>query len=171
MADFNIAVNITMDKDHEGGFQKLHDDKGNWTGGEVGVGVLKGTKYGISAAQFPDLDIENLTTDQAAAIYKEGYWKEFYSQITDQLLANKLFDIGVLFGVGTAVKLLQITLANKITLVTDGVFGAGTLSAVNQQANLLPAYKVTLINHCMNVINRNPNEAQFARDWVRRINS
>jgi lysozyme family protein len=169
MADFNQAVQKTLI--NEGGFQNIHGDSGNWTGGEVGKGELRGTKYGISAAEFPNLDIFNLTQDQAIQIYREGYWKDGYSQITDQLLADKLFDLGVLFGVGEAVKLLQITMANKISLVTDGEFGLGTLSAVNQSANLLPAYKTTFINHCMNIINHNPAKAQFANNWVRRINS
>lgn len=171
MADFKIAVSITMDAAHEGGFQAMHGDKGNWTGGEVGIGELRGTKYGISAAQFPNLDIRNLTTDQAAAIYQEGYWKTLYSQISDQLVANKLFDLGVLFGVGTAVKMLQITLQNKTAMVPDGIFGQHTLDALNQQENFLPAYKATFLNHVMNVVNNNPGEGEFLTDWVRRIQS
>jgi lysozyme family protein len=171
VADFKIAVGITMDAAHEGGYQCLREDKGNWTGGEVGVGELKGTKYGISAREYPNLDIKNLTTDQAAALYQEGYWKPLYSQINDQQLANKLFDLGVLFGVNTAVKMLQITMENKIAIVSDGVFGPNTLATLNQLENLLPAYKVTFLNHVMNVVNNNPTEAQFLSDWTRRINS
>ena len=34
---------------HEGGFQNMHHDRGNWTGGKVGEGELKGTKFGLSA--------------------------------------------------------------------------------------------------------------------------
>ncbi len=171
MADFNIAVHITMDDAHEGGFQKMHGDRGNWTGGKVGIGELRGTKYGISAAQFPSLDIENLTKDQAAAIYKDGYWKDLYSQINDQPIANKLFDMGVLFGVHMAVKLLQIAISNDITVVSDGTFGQHTLDAVNQFDNPLPTYKTTLIHHVVNVVTNNPDEAQFSSDWIRRINS
>jgi lysozyme family protein len=37
--------------EHEGGFQNDPDDSGNWTGGKVGVGELKGTKWGICAAR------------------------------------------------------------------------------------------------------------------------
>jgi lysozyme family protein len=171
MADFRTAVSITMDPAHEGGFQALHNDKGNWTGGEVGAGELKGTKYGISAAEFPDLDIKNLTTDQAAAIYKDRYWKPLYSQINDQLVANKLFDMGVLFGVGTAVKMLQTAMEHDLHVVSDGDFGPETLASVNQEQNLLPAYKQTMLQHCINVVNNNPQEGEFVQDWIRRINS
>ena len=34
---------------HEGLFQNDRDDRGNWTSGKIGVGELKGTKFGIAA--------------------------------------------------------------------------------------------------------------------------
>lgn len=58
----------------EGGYSDNPNDTGNWTGGEIGLGVLKGTKYGISAASYPDLDIENLTKEQAVNIYYKDFW-------------------------------------------------------------------------------------------------
>lgn len=58
----------------EAGFTKLETDPGNWTGGKVGVGELKGTKYGISAAAFPRVDIENLTLQAAQGLRKAKYW-------------------------------------------------------------------------------------------------
>ena len=166
MADARTAFLITIDPEHEGGFQKMHDDRGNWTGGHVGVGELKGTKYGISAAQFPNLDIENLTPEQAIEIYIEFYWKTLYSQINSQEVANKLADLGVLFGVGTAVKVLQTAL--KVT--ADGVFGPGTLEAVNQ-TDVLQGYKTAFINHASAIATNNPTERQYVAGWTKRINS
>lgn len=157
MADFNQAVQKTLV--HEGGFVDNPNDPGG------------ATKYGITQADMPGVDIRSITPEQATEYYSEHYWKPLYSQITDQLLAEKLFDMGVLFGVGTAVKLLQIALVNKVSLVTDGFFGPGTLSAVNQQANLLPAYRTVLINHCMSVVNNKPETSVFVRGWVARINA
>lgn len=58
----------------EGGYQANPKDKGNWTGGAVGVGELKGTKYGISAAAYPALDIKNLSELEAREIYHRDYW-------------------------------------------------------------------------------------------------
>ena len=49
---------------HEGGYSTDRRDPGNWTGGKVGVGVLKGTKYGIAANTYPNLDIKNLVVFQ-----------------------------------------------------------------------------------------------------------
>ena len=169
MSDFRTAFLITIDNAHEGGFQKMPNDSGNWTGGVIGVGELKGTKYGISAREYPDLDIENLTVDQAIQIYQEGYWKQNYSSISDQFVANKLFDMGVLFGVGSVVKILQTVLK----IAVDGVFGPGSLEAVNsvEPVSLLAAYKTGLINHALGVVAANPGDRPFFADWVRRINS
>jgi lysozyme family protein len=58
---------------HEGGYSTDPHDPGNWTGGRVGVGTLKGTKFGIAANTFPSLDIKNLTQAQAADIYRQRY--------------------------------------------------------------------------------------------------
>lgn len=169
MADAKIAFMITTDDNHEGGFQKQYNDKGNWTGGEIGKGELKGTKYGISAREFPNLDIENLTKDAAIQIYIEGYWKTLYSQINSQEVANKLADLGVLFGVGTAVGILQLTLG----VVVDHAFGPNTLAAINQtdETSLLSHYKGNFATHAFNVATANPAERGNLTGWVRRINS
>lgn len=58
----------------EAGFTKDLRDPGNWTSGKVGQGLLKGTKYGIAASAYPELDIENLTLEQARALRKTKYW-------------------------------------------------------------------------------------------------
>ena len=59
---------------HEGEFTNDKNDRGNWTSGVIGEGELKGTKYGISAMSYPNLDIENLTLKQAQSIYFEDFW-------------------------------------------------------------------------------------------------
>ncbi len=91
----------------EGGFSTDRNDKGNWTGGAVGVGIFKGTKYGISAAAHPDLDIQNLTVEQAKAIYCEKYW---LGSGADKLISDMALihmDTAVNMGVGRARQLLK----------------------------------------------------------------
>lgn len=58
----------------DGGWTINPNDPGNWTGGRKGVGQLKGTKYGIAANTYPDLDIKNLTREAADIIYVRDYW-------------------------------------------------------------------------------------------------
>ena len=155
MSDFKTAILLTLV--HEGGYVNNPDDPG----GE--------TNMGISKRQFPNLDIKNLTQDQAVEIYREGYWKDLYSQLESQAVANKLFDLGVLFGVGTAVGILQLTLGIKV----DHVFGPMTLAAVNQadETSLLASYKADFVTHAFNVATINPAERQFLKGWSNRINS
>ena len=68
----DAAIDALLDV--EGGFQKHHEDRGNWTSGQIDVGELRGTKFGISAMTYPDVDIENLTREEAASIYARDFW-------------------------------------------------------------------------------------------------
>ncbi len=72
MSDFEMAVAVVLR--HEGGFQRDPGDRGNWTGGAVGLGELRGTKFGISAASYPGEDIEGLTEERAREIYYKDFW-------------------------------------------------------------------------------------------------
>jgi len=158
MADFNQAIQKTLV--HEGGYVNNPHDKGG------------PTKYGITQKDLPGVDITSITPEQAAAYYSENYWKSLYSQINSQLVAEKLFDMGVLFGVKTAVRLLQITMQNEINIVSDGNFGPETLSDVNQESeDLLLRYRTALIQHVVNIVNHNPGDGIFVNGWVSRINS
>ncbi len=172
MADFTIAVNLTLIR--EGGFENNPNDSGNWTGGKVGEGELKGTKYGISAAEFPTLDIVNLTEAEAQVIYKSKYWLVLYEAIKDQFVTNKLFDLGVLFGQGTAIKILQTVLQPQFSDVkVDEIFGPATLAAVNgaDPHSLLLAYKTAFVSRAIQTGAQNPNDRPFVSGWIRRINS
>jgi lysozyme family protein len=173
MADARTAILITIDTDHEGGFQKMPNDPGNWTGGKVGVGELVGTKYGITSQDMPGVDIENLTPDQAVAYYSEHYWKPLYSQINDQPLANHLFDMGVLAGVGTAIKCMQRAM-NFPQSQCDGGFGPTTLGSMNNHigpdaAALLQQFKHIMCVHYEAIVQANPAEAEFLAGWERRV--
>jgi len=112
---------------HEGGFTQNPKDAGNWTGGKVGVGVNKGTKYGIASNSYPNLDIKNLTLAQAKAIYKRDYWDKVKGDQLPSNLAFHVFDMAVNSGVSRAIKLLQKT----VETTEDGIIGQKTLNAAN----------------------------------------
>ena len=172
MADGTIAIMITLDDAHEGGFQDNPNDRANWTSGKVGVGELVGTNGGITALDMPGADIRNLTTEQKVTYYLNNYWKPFYSQIVSQIAANKLFDMGVLFGIGTAVKILQGVLGVPV----DGNFGPQSLALLNtltvpSAGSILTAYKARLHVYAAEVAAMNPLEAPARPAWDRRIDS
>ena len=117
---------------NEGNYTNDTRDNGNWTGGKPGRGQLKGTKYGISAASYPELNIKGLTLEQAKAIYLRDFWKPF--NFTENNIPKELwfdlFDLAVNAcapGKPTqAVKILQRALG----VVDDGVIGVKTKSAL-----------------------------------------
>jgi len=179
MADFQAAVKKTLI--HEGGYSNNPHD----AGGE--------TYKGISRVHHPDWEgwaiidgykgrqdfLQALEADQrlqqlVIQKYVDGYWKNFYSQIDSQLVAEKLFDCGVLFGVGKAVKILQAVLQPAFPEVTpDGQFGPTTLNAVNQaeENSLLQGYKTALVAYTLRIVLAHPEDRDFVAGWGRRINS
>ena len=87
---------------HEGGYQAMPDDPGNWTQGKIGAGELKGTKFGLSAASYPAVDIASLTAAEAAAIYRRDWWDRFGLGRLPAPVAAKLFDATVNIGIESA---------------------------------------------------------------------
>ncbi len=124
MSAFDTAFELTIG--HEGGYTNGRNDRGNWTSGVVGKGTLKGTKYGISAMAYPNLDIKNLTLAQAKAIYELDYWRKAKCGQCPPALGYLLFDASVNHGISRAVKFLQLA----VGVTADGNFGPKTLQAV-----------------------------------------
>jgi lysozyme family protein len=162
---------------HEGGFQKLKGDPGNWTGGAIGYGVLKGTKYGISAASYPDLDIENLTLQQAANIYRRDFWNRLrLDDVKNQIIATEVLDTSINCGLGTGGRILQsaINLTNypNKDLTVDGNIGPLTIAAVNNHPRPPALYKMLNVLQGMRyveIIERFPEREQFVNSWMTRI--
>lgn len=88
----------------EGGYQNNPADIGNWTECEVGKGENKGTKFGISACSYPELDIQNLSMEEATAIYERDYWRASGADKLPWPYCLLVFDTAVLHGVGAARK-------------------------------------------------------------------
>ena len=102
----------------EGEYSASPNDPGNWSSGEAGKGRLLGTKYGISGAAYPNLDIKNLTLQQAEQIYQQDYWAPLPACLSDWMRRG-MFDAAVQHGLPTAIKLLQ----NCLNVTQDGIFG------------------------------------------------
>lgn len=124
MSLFDVAFERSMG--NEGGFQKDPGDRGNWTSGKIGVGELKGTKYGISAMSYPDVDIENLTLEEAKAIYKKDWWDALHMVSFGPGLSFQMFDAALHHGMGNASRMLQRAVGVK----DDGILGPQSKAAV-----------------------------------------
>lgn len=122
MANFEEAYLLT--KDNEGGYFNHPDDRGNWTGKEVGKGTLVGTINGITAWEVQEWykrpitadDVKNFPKTAIKEIYKKKYWVLIWGdKIKNQSIANSLYDAAVNFGVGQAIIQAQRAAKTKET--------------------------------------------------------
>lgn len=119
---FSIVVEVEGGDRHD----RTAMDRGNWTSGVTGQGELKGTRYGISAAAYPNLDIADLTANEAKAIYRRDYWDPVCGSSLPPALALLVFDCAVNQGVAAASRMLQ----QAVGSVADGKVGPNTVQAV-----------------------------------------
>jgi lysozyme family protein len=162
--DFDTAFQQLIDPTREGAGLSLDPhDSGNWTGGKVGVGTLKGSKYGISAASYPGEDIANLTEARARELYLRDYWGPAGCDAVPDKLKFDLFDMAVNSGKGNAVRTLQ-----KAAMVgVDGVLGAQTLSVIQ---TMNPVRLVARFNGArLQFLTDTRQWESQSRGWARRI--
>lgn len=100
---------------HEGGYVNDVRDPG----GE--------TKYGISKRAYPNVNIRELTLDQAKEIYRRDYWDRLHLDELPDAIRYDLFDAAVNSGVSAAAKFLQ----RAAGTTADGVIGKMTITAAN----------------------------------------
>ncbi len=149
----------------EGGWSAERADPGNWTGGAVGSGALRGTKFGISAAAYPTLDIAALTLAEAQAIYRRDYWDRVRGDELPPPLALLVFDAAVNNGVGRAARWLQLAAG----AAPDGVIGPVTLAAVAARAGEGDALCAEFLARRMDFMATLPTWRSFGLGWARRL--
>lgn len=165
MSAFDQAFAILIG--HEGGYGCEREDPGNWTGGTVGQGALKGTNWGISAASYPSLDIAALTEDEAKAIYQRDYWAPMQCEAMPPGLALLVFDAAVNNGLAAATGWLQTATGTP----ADGAFGPATRAAL--AASLASpgerAISVEFQARRMMFMASLPTWRSFGLGWARRL--
>lgn len=65
------------------------------------------TKFGINKKANPDIDVANLTRDEAKRVYKERYWDPLGADDLPPALASSAFDAAVNQGLGRAKRWLE----------------------------------------------------------------
>jgi len=104
------------------------------------------TKFGISKRGNPDLDIKNLTLEQATQRYRERYWEGSGANALPFELAACVFDTAVNMGFAKAKRFLK---------ECDGNWG-----------KYLEARSVSYLN----IIAHNPSLKKYQNGWLNRIN-
>lgn len=163
MADDRFLRYINRVLSHEGGYTRHRADRGNWTSGSVGVGELKGTKFGIAANTYPDLDIENLTRDEAIEIYRRDFWNACRCDDMPWQVSFQVLDSAVNHGIFRTKMLLQEAVRVKV----DGRIGPVTLQAIQcmDPADLLLRFCAARIRFYVDL----QDFPIFGRGWMRRM--
>lgn len=172
MADFNAAFAETMKA--EGGYVNDPDDPGGETymgiarkrnpkwDGWVNIDILK-TKN-----NFPkNLDNDKEIQDKVKQLYEVNYWdKVLGDQITDQDVAESIFDFAVNAGPRTSSKLAQIAVGAKV----DGVIGPNTLKLINAEdkKTFLAVFALAKISRYVHICEANKTSRKYFFGWVRR---
>jgi hypothetical protein len=139
----------------EGGFNDIPQDRGGKT------------NFGISQRSYPDLDIKNLTKEQA----NEIYLRDFYLRVKgDQLpaaVSKVVFDYAVNSGVGAAAKRLQRIVGVK----ADGIIGPQTIKAVMKHDPKALALKLleARARHIEGIIEGDSDQSVFKKGWNNRL--
>ena len=110
---FETAIAFVLNE--EGGYTNDPKDPG----GE--------TNFGISKRSHPQVDIKNLTIEEAKSIYRYLYWDTCRCESLPPKLALAVFDSAVNQGAGTAIKMLQAAVGT----IQDGIIGPATIERAN----------------------------------------
>jgi lysozyme family protein len=146
-------------------------------GGYVNDPVDRGgeTKYGISKRSYPDIDIKNLTLDQAKGIYYKDFWlKTKLDCVRNYEVASKLLDIAVNFGPERAYEIAQRALrsAYRDPHLLDGVEDWDTLVrfANNVPSNeaFLAALRSEQAAAYREIVSRREPMNKFLNVWMNR---
>ena len=127
------------------------------------------TNYGIAKRFYPDVDIKNLTKDEAKDIYRRDYWDRNKIEDLPEELRHIFFDMCVNQGRGTAVKILQRACnAKGADLAVDGGFGPGTKGAIESYKPSLDRVRCYRLKHYYDLVNKRPEQERFLYGWYKR---
>tara|TARA_R100000808_G_scaffold7129_1_gene21017 strand:+ start:1262 stop:1735 length:474 start_codon:yes stop_codon:yes gene_type:complete len=141
---------------HEGGYVNDPNDPG----GE--------TNFGISKRSFPDVDIRNLTKEEAIRIYHKSFWLPAKVEILPERLWEIYFDMAVNMGKKRACLVLQKACnhKNKDQIVEDGQLGMNTANASKTvEVERVRSFRV---KYYADLVNRKPDLGRYWFGWYRR---
>lgn len=170
MAEFTTAFQLVIA--HEGGYGNDPDDPG----GETYKGVARKihskwdgwTKVDMLKLQsgFPgNLDKDEELQQDILNFYQVNFWDKINGdQITDQEVANSIFDFGVNAGVSTSTSLAQMVIGATV----DGVIGPQSIAGINSfnTEHFLAAFTVAKIARYINIVKKRPTSRKYFYGWI-----
>jgi lysozyme family protein len=153
----------------EGGYSNRATD----AGGPTKYGITLATLHAWRKCPVSAYDVQQLTTEEAARIYRANYFPAGYESIPDAAVLELLFDFGVNSGVGAAVEALQTVLKHMGLYggEIDGSFGPQSSAALAKVKNwpaLFYAVKCERYELLLRFVGRRPEQAEYAIGWANR---
>jgi lysozyme family protein len=136
---------------HEGDYSNDPNDPG----GE--------TKWGICKREYPDLDIPNLTRDDAKSIFYRDFWCKLRAEELPEPIAFQLFDFAVNSGVQTSIRYFQ----RALKIADDGHWGPISQQAV--EMTTVTDIIMRLNAERLEYMTKLKNWPFHGRGWARRI--
>jgi lysozyme family protein len=163
MADFAPAFEKMIHD--EGGFQ-LTNIPGD-RGGMTYAGIARKPNPDWAGWEFVDQKDFGSATPLVREFYKLHFWDRVRGDdITNQAIAETIFNFAVNTGVGVASKLAQLIVGTT----PDGAIGPKTVERLNicTAEKFLPAYALAKIQRYVNICMKNRSQSKFLLGWVRR---
>lgn len=149
LLDFNTAVERVLAV--EKGYINNPEDPG----GE--------THWGISKRAYPNIDIKNLTKNNAIDIYRKDFWDALDADKLPASVVYQLFDFAVNSGIQTAIRYFQ----RVLKVADDGYFGPVSKEAVTHisECDML----LSLVAERLDYMTRLKNWPNAGKGWCNRM--
>jgi lysozyme family protein len=158
----------------EGGFVNHPNDRGGCTN----KGVTQQTLSNWLRRPATIQDVKNLTTSEAAKIYRLEYYTKPKIDLLPVLIQPIIFDMAVNSGAGKSIKLLQQALYDKSYPVgqADGVIGGLTVKYADEWVQALGNVAINTlvekrIRYYKGIIANDPSQKVFEHGWLSRAES
>jgi lysozyme family protein len=163
MADFAPAFEKML---HDEGGMQLTNIPGD-RGGMTYAGIARNANPDWSGWQFIDRKDFGSATQLVREFYKVNFWDRIRGdELTNQAIAETIFNFAVNTGVGVASKLAQLI----VGVTPDGAIGAKTLERLNicTAEKFLPAYALAKISRYAQICNKDRSQSKFLLGWINR---
>ena len=163
MADFAPAFEKMIHD--EGGYQ-LTDIPGD-RGGQTYAGIARNANPGWAGWQHIDRKDFGSATPLVREFYKANFWDRVRGDdITDQAIAETIFNFAVNTGIGVASKLAQVI----VGVAPDGAIGTKTVERLNicTAEKFVPSYALAKIGRYAAICNKDRTQSKFLLGWIQR---
>ncbi|MGK3227411.1 murein L,D-transpeptidase catalytic domain-containing protein [Enterobacter soli] len=162
----NIDDALIFTLKNEGGYTNHPEDRGGPT--NKGITLKEFSQY-LGRNDVTEDDLKDISIEMINIIYKKNYWDVLnLGQVSDQSIATALFDMGVLCGPGTALRLCQEVLGINPTKKIN----RETLELINNISDekFIPMFAGKNIERFNQIVATKPDQNVFLKGWINRAN-